>query len=91
MFPNLKGGENSLVFFYEIAAMRESDFVRRFTKQTLDDHVRDLLEQSWRNAQIARQKFTWTYRAMCWMAAAASIWVIFLVAAAAVGVPINLK
>jgi Family of unknown function (DUF5706) len=56
-FPNLKGGTSSLVYFREIAGRTESRFVDEFTKQTAEEHTRDLLGQVWRNSEILKEKF----------------------------------
>src|SRR5882762_8620244 len=47
-FPDLKGGESSLVYFREIAKRREQQFVDEFSKQTKEEYSKDLLCQAWR-------------------------------------------
>jgi len=65
--PNLKGGEGSLVYFGEIAKLREHKFVEDFKAQSETDYANDLLAQAWRNAKILGIKFhclKWAFRFM---------------------------
>jgi Family of unknown function (DUF5706) len=56
-FPNLKGGEASLVYFREIARRTEHQFIAQFKKQTQEQRTDDLLGQAWRNSEILKMKF----------------------------------
>jgi hypothetical protein len=56
-FPVLKGGHGSLIYFREIAKRTEANFIDEFIAQKDDAHVRDLLGQVWRNAEILTIKF----------------------------------
>jgi hypothetical protein len=56
-FPNLSGGHLSLVYFKEIAKLREQQYVRSFRDMTEDAYVDDVLSQVWRNAEILTEKF----------------------------------
>jgi len=56
-FPRLDGGQSSLVYFQEIARRTEHKFISEFMAQSEDDYVKDLLSQTWRNAEILKQKF----------------------------------
>jgi hypothetical protein len=68
-FPDVRGGEDSLVFFREIAKLEEAKYVHAFSALSADDLARDLLNQSWRNAVILKEKFhhlRWAYIFMAW-------------------------
>lgn len=68
-FPNVRGGEDSLVYFREIAKLEEAKYLDAFSTISADDLARDLLSQSWRNAVILREKFhhlRWAYIFMAW-------------------------
>lgn len=68
-FPNVRGGEKSLVFFREIAKLDESKYIDAFSTLSTDDLTTDLLSQSWRNAVILKEKFhhlRWAYIFMAW-------------------------
>jgi len=68
-FPNVRGGEDSLVFFREIAKLEGAKYVDAFSALSADDLARDLLSQSWRNAVILKEKFhhlRWAYIFMAW-------------------------
>src|SRR5256885_15158195 len=56
-FPQLKGGEGSLVYFREVAGRTETKFVDGFTAQEESAYVKDILGQAWRNSQILKAKF----------------------------------
>ena len=76
--PDLKGGEESLVYFAEIAKHREHKFVENFKAQSERDYANDLLGQAWRNAKILSIKFhclKWAFR---FMAFAIAPWLISL-------------
>lgn len=76
--PNLKGGEESLVYFAEIAKHREHKFIEDFKAQSEEDYANDLLGQAWRNAKILSIKFhclKWAFR---FMAFAIAPWLVSL-------------
>lgn len=56
-FPALKGGAKSLVYFREIAAMTEGNYVEAMENCDEERYVRELLIQVWRNSEILTQKF----------------------------------
>jgi hypothetical protein len=78
-FPNLSGGESSLVYFREIAKRREQKFIEEFTAQTEKEYATDLLAQVWRNSQILTIKFDSLKWAFVTMALAIVPWVVSLV------------
>jgi len=56
-FPNLRGGDDSLLYFRAIAQRAEIDFVQAFTQRSVEQHTHDLLGQVWRNSEILKMKF----------------------------------
>jgi hypothetical protein len=56
-FPTLSGGSLSLVYFKEIAKLREQIYIKKFREISDDEYVEDVLSQTWRNSQILSQKF----------------------------------
>jgi hypothetical protein len=74
-FPRLEGGSASLVDFGEIANRTEPAFVAAFLEQKDDAYARDLLEQTWRNAQILNSKYRSLTRSFRWLAAAVFLWI----------------
>jgi Family of unknown function (DUF5706) len=76
--PNLKGGEESRVYFAEIAKHREHKFIEDFKAQSEEEYANDLLGQAWRNAKILSIKFhclKWAFR---FMAFAITPWLVSL-------------
>jgi len=57
-FPSLSGGNDSLVYFTEIAKRREGDYVEQFVKIDEKTLTRDVLGQVWRNSEILKLKFS---------------------------------
>lgn len=73
-FPSLKGGEDSLIYFREIAKKREQPFIDAFIAQPEEAYVKDLLGQVWRNSQILTTKFDHLSSAFNFMALALVPW-----------------
>jgi hypothetical protein len=63
-FPHLDGGNNSLIYFKEVAKLTEQDYVRRFTTYVASDRLNDLAGQIWQNSKIATLKYDYLKRAM---------------------------
>ncbi|MBS1023988.1 Pycsar system effector family protein [Gluconobacter cerinus] len=61
-FPDLKGGQGSLIYFAEVQKRTEAMFLRDFEAATDEAYRHDLLGQVWRNSQILCQK----YNAIAW-------------------------
>lgn len=57
-YPNLKGGEASLIYFNEIAKLRESHFIEQMSRVSEQDLFNDLAAQTWRNSEILAEKFS---------------------------------
>lgn len=77
-FPNLIGGNRSLVYFREIAARTESKFIDEFAAQVEGDYAKDLLGQAWRNSEILVAKFGHLKLAFIFMALAVAPWALSL-------------
>ena len=66
-FPQLEGGNQSLVYFREIAKRTEVRFVEEFNTASAETLAKDVSCQVWRNSQILSNKFdhsVWAYRLM---------------------------
>lgn len=77
-FPKLEGGGMSLVYFREIARRTEANFIGEFMKQSDEDHIKDLLGQTWRNSEILKGKFDDLKAAFIFLALAIPPWVVAL-------------
>jgi hypothetical protein len=75
-FPTLSGGQQSLIYFREIANRTESKFIDEFIAQEETSLLRDLLGQVWRNSEILKMKFDALRWAFVLMAVAVIPWVI---------------
>lgn len=75
-FPALDGGQQSLIYFREIAQRTETAFIDAFSQQDEGLRVKDLLGQVWRNSCILTAKFDALKRAFIFMALAIIPWVI---------------
>jgi len=56
-FPQLDGGDDSLIYFREIANRTETSYMEDFGKIDEDSYLRDLNSQIWRNSEILKKKF----------------------------------
>lgn len=56
-YPHLEGGHGSLIYFKEIAKLRESEFVDRFKAVSQTNFMSDLAGQIWRNAEVLSCKY----------------------------------
>jgi len=77
-FPNLKGGESSLIYFREIAKRREHQFIEEFSAQSEKHYGHDLLAQVWRNSQILTVKYDSLKLAFTFLALAIVPWIVTL-------------
>lgn len=77
-FPRLQGGPLSLIYFREIAARKEEEFIKAFKEQNEDFYLNDLLSQVWRNSEILTQKFTHLNFAFTFLALSVIPWLIAL-------------
>jgi Family of unknown function (DUF5706) len=56
-YPHLDGGNSSLVFFSEIAKLRESDYINKLGAISEADYKADVAGQIWRNSEIVSCKY----------------------------------
>jgi hypothetical protein len=56
-FPDLRGGQGSLIYFSEVQRRAEADFINDYEAATDDAYRRDLLGQVWRNSEILCAKY----------------------------------
>jgi hypothetical protein len=82
VFPHLKGGANSLIYFREIARRTELDFADAFLSRTDESHTRDAAGQIWRNSAILKLKFDYLKRAFVLTMLAIAPWAGFLASVA---------
>jgi len=80
-FPQLKGGDSSLVYFKEIARRTEANFIKEMRAADLKAYVDDLLGQVWRNSEILNAKFHGVRWAFICTAAAVPVWFVALIIA----------
>lgn len=56
-YPHLTGGNSSLVYFNEIAKLRESEYIAKLGTISQNDFEADLAGQIWRNSEIVGCKY----------------------------------
>lgn len=78
-FPQLEGGNASLVYFREISKRTEVQFVDEFNAASAEALAKDVLGQVWRNSQILSQKFDHLVSAYRLMALSVIPWVVAIV------------
>jgi hypothetical protein len=78
-FPNLAGGHASLIYFREIAQLREAEFIVSFKSLPSDRLFDDLASQVWRNSEILTVKFRSVKLAFTLTALSLVPWTVFLV------------
>lgn len=79
LFPRLSAPRMSVIYFGEMAKLREQDYVDRLWGVTSKDLADDAASQAWRNAEIAGLKFGKAKSAFLWLAGALMPWLTFLV------------
>lgn len=77
-FPNLAGGEGSLIYFREIAKRTEGKYIDEFMAQQEADYIKDVLGQAWRNSVILKEKFGHLKLSLIFLVAALLPWLIAL-------------
>ncbi|MGY3590140.1 hypothetical protein ACVIGB_010277 [Bradyrhizobium sp. USDA 4341] len=82
IFPSLAGGHASLIFFREIAKLREPEYLQAIKSVTDDQLLDDLLGQVWRNSEILGKKFDHIKIAFVLTGTGLLPWLTFLVSAA---------
>lgn len=56
-FPRLDGGHTSLLYFREIARKTDLTYREEFKKITEESYLEDLIEQTWINSFILKEKY----------------------------------
>lgn len=80
-YPNLKGGEDSLIYFRSIASRTEQKYIDAALACDEDGLARELLAQVWRNSVILKDKFESLRLAFCLTAGALPFWFLTLLLA----------
>jgi len=62
-YPHLEGGRSSLVYFAQIADVREAEYIRGILTVTPAAYREDIAGQIWRNAEILCCKYRFLKRA----------------------------
>lgn len=62
-YPHLEGGQRSLIYFGEIAARREAEYIRDLCEADRDSYRKDVAGQVWRNGEILCLKYRFLKRA----------------------------
>ncbi len=75
-FPALEGGEESLLYFREVAKLTEANYIAKWMKTDETEHLRDLLGQVWRNSCILTKKFNHIRLAINFLMAAIVPWLV---------------
>lgn len=83
-FPDIKGGEGSLIFFAEIKKKTEANYRDDLVGCTEEKLRNDLIGQIWRNSQILCAKYEGVRSAIFWSGLAMIPFVLFLIATAVV-------
>ena len=81
VFPSLKGGHASLIYFREIAKLREADYITKLKGVSEIELLDDMLGQVWRNSEILGKKFDHVKTAFILTSLALIPWLAFLVLA----------
>lgn len=75
VLPRTTGPKNSMLFFGQIAAQDPAIYCDRFQRASDEMLLADWTQQIHRNAEIARDKYLWVRRSMCWSFLAAPPWI----------------
>jgi len=66
VLPRVTGPSKSLLFFGRVSDYQEADYKEEFKNATDVDILEDWTAQIHRNAEIARDKFSWVRSGMYW-------------------------
>lgn len=75
VLPRTNGPKDSMLFFVQIAAEDAATYCDRFHHTSDAMLLADWTHQIHRNAEIARDKYMWVRRSMCWSFFAALPWI----------------
>lgn len=86
-YPRIKGPRKSLIFFESIAQKSFEEYQEDFLKQSVEERLKDLLEQCHRNSEIIDRKFRNLIRAYRMLFIGVLLWVITLYAFNSIPLP----
>lgn len=75
VLPRTNGPKNSMLFFGQVAAEDAATYCDRFHRASDEMLLSDWTQQIHRNAEIARDKYLWVRRSMCWSFLATLPWI----------------
>jgi pycsar effector protein len=76
VMPRVTGPAKSNIFFGPIAQQNAADYADSVRNQSAADRLNDCLAQVHRNAEIAKEKFSWVRAGMAWAFVALPFWVV---------------
>jgi hypothetical protein len=77
-YPTILDNKRSLIFFNDIAAISQDDFVTKFRNEYRVNYIDDMLRQVWSNSEILRQRFHFLQQGYRAMALAVLPWLVAL-------------
>ncbi len=77
-YPAIIADKRSLIFFNDIAAYGEDDFIAKFRQEFLKDYTDDMLRQIWCNSEILRERFHHLQQGYKALALAVAPWLLTL-------------
>lgn len=77
-FPQLEGGDRSLIYSRAIAKRAKSEFESEYRAATEADVLSDMISQIWRNSEILTNKYDRLKMAFVWLGVALPCWLIAL-------------
>ncbi len=75
VLPRTTGPKDSMLFFGQIAAQDSATYCDRFHRASDETLLADWMQQIHRNAEIARDKYSWVRRSMCWSFLSVPSWI----------------
>ena len=74
-YPTIISNKRSLIFFNDIAALNQDDFVAQFRHEFRKDYADDMLRQIWCNSEILHDRFHYLQQGYKMTALAVAPWV----------------
>ncbi len=75
-FPRLSGPKDSVVFFSGITSRTEDTYITEISDLTVEVLNKDMLQQIYRNAEIAKSKYTYIKKSMILSFSSIPLWFI---------------
>jgi hypothetical protein len=76
MFPSLLGPTNSNLYFGGIVKQSNEDFHEKIKQLSDEDYLDDLINQAYRNAEIAKSKYEYIKKSSVYLLLSFPIWVL---------------